>query len=434
MAAPVFGDCYTLTMQRLKTKLLEERYAQTTDKVGNFARYLLKRFIDDRCFESAGSLSYTSILAIVPFATVVFAVLAAFPAFEQWTDRLAAFVFSNFVPDVANNLENGIRTFAESASSLPIKGLLGLLLTVGLTMWAVESAFNRIWRVPSPKPKLIRFLVYWGLLTIGSLVIVSLLALNSALSVYINLADYTPGFLDGISLLLAPFLIGFVGLTGAYWLIPHRQVPLRHAMIGGFIATLLFELLKWLFSIYLKSVSFQQIYGALAVLPISLVWLYSVWLVVLLGASITATLSSFRYRPKAVRAAKGIDFYWVLRLVARLQDAELRAERLSFNTLSALEPNIAEPMMRSHLSGLADLGLAQSDSHDHWWLDAPLSQFTLGDLHQGLGLRVPVGPQALPSQGDNIDARVLPIIKALCGSLQTPLERQLSTCFPGSVE
>ena len=61
-------------MQRLKTKLLEGRYAEIVDKSGNFARYLLRRFIDDRCFESAGSLSYTSILAVVPFAAVVFAV------------------------------------------------------------------------------------------------------------------------------------------------------------------------------------------------------------------------------------------------------------------------------------------------------------------------------------------------------------------------
>lgn len=416
-------------MHRLKTKLLEGRYAETVDKSGNFARYLLRRFIDDRCFESAGSLSYTSILAVVPFATVVFAVLAAFPAFGQWTDRLSGFVFSNFVPDVAANVENGIRVFAGSAGSLPIKGLVGLLLTVGLTMWAVESAFNRIWRVPTPKPKLLRFLVYWGLLTIGSLLIVSLLALNSAVSVYINLADYTPGFLDGAGLFAAPLLIGFIGLTAAYWLIPHRQVPLRHAMIGGVIATILFELLKWLFRIYLQSVSFQQIYGALAVLPIALVWLYSVWLVVLLGASITATLSSFRYRPKAVRAAKGIDFYWVLRLVVRLQDANARGERLTYNTLSALEPNIAESMLRGHLAGLAEIGLLQSDSHDHWWFDEPLSKFTLGDLHQGLGLRIPLGRETLPSQGDDIDARVLPIIETLRGSLNTPLQCPLSRCL-----
>mgnify|MGYP003450551258 FL=1 len=105
-------------MQRLKTKLINGPHAQTIDKWGNFTRYLLKRFTDDRCFESAGYLSYTSILSIVPFAAVVFAVLAAFPIFDQWTEQLTDFVFKNFVPDVANNLENNLRSFAESARTL----------------------------------------------------------------------------------------------------------------------------------------------------------------------------------------------------------------------------------------------------------------------------------------------------------------------------
>lgn len=416
-------------MHRLKTKLLEGPHAHKVDKIGNFARHLLKRFIDDRCFESAGSLSYTSILAVVPFAAVVFAVLAAFPIFDQWTQNLVDFMFDNFVPGVADNLEQRLRTFTDSTRTLPAKGVLALLLSVGLTMWSVEKAFNRIWRVPAPKPKLLRFLAYWGLLTAGSLCVVSLLALNSALSVYINLADYTPGFLDGVGLMLAPAVIEFFGFSAAYWLIPHRSVPLRYALTGGAIAMVLFELLKWLFAIYLQSVSFRHIYGAMAVVPITLVWLYAVWLVVLFGASLTASFASFRYRPKAVRAARGIDFYWVLRLVARFHEAQARGAHLPFNSLALLEPNIAEPTLRSYLAGLAGIGLIESDSHDHWWLSGPLSMHTLKDLHQGLGLRIPVEDIDLPSQGDDIDASIMPVIDELRRSLKAPLERPLSHCF-----
>jgi membrane protein len=417
-------------MHRLKTKLLEGPHAHNVDKIGNFARHLLKRFIDDRCFESAGSLSYTSILAVVPFAAVVFAVLAAFPIFDQWTQNLVDFMFDNFVPSVADNLEQSLRTFTDSARTLPATGVMALLFSVGLTMWSVEKAFNRIWRVPMVKPKLLRFLTYWGLLTAGSLCVVSLLALNSALSVYINLADYTPGYLDGVGLMLAPVLIEFIGFSAAYWLIPHRSVSLRYALTGGVIATILFELLKWLFAIYLQSVSFRHIYGAMAVVPITLVWLYAVWLVVLFGASLTASLASFRYRPKAVRAAKGLDFYWVLRLVVRFQQARTQRTRLTFNSLSLLEPNIAEPMIRSYLAGLAGIGLIESDSHEHWWLSGPLSEHTLKDLHQGLGLRIPVEDIDLPSQGDDIDGLILPVIDELRGSVKARLERPLSLCFP----
>ncbi len=418
-------------MHRLKTKLLEGPHAETVDRLGNFSRYLLRRFIDDRCFEAAGSLSYTSVLAAVPFAAVVFAVLSAFPIFDQWTQQAADFVFANFVPGVAQELESALRAFAGSARGLPAKGILALALSVGLTMWSVEKAFNRIWRVPSPKPKLLRFLAYWGLLTLGSLAVVALMALNSALSVYVNLAAYAPSSLDGLGLRLAPWLLEFTAFTGAYWLIPHRDVPLRYAAAGGAVALLLFELLKWLFVVYLGSVSFEQIYGAMALVPITLVWLYSAWVVVLLGASIAATLSSFRYRPRSVRQARGIDMYWVLRLLARLVEAERRGTRPSFDALAALEPHIAEPMLRAYLDGLARIDLVQCDNHNHWWLAAPLDGFRLLDLQQGLGLRVPAGEAELPSRGDDIDARVLPIIAVLRDALAAPLQRPLSDCFQG---
>lgn len=416
-------------MHSLKTKLLNGPHAETIDKLGNFMRYLARRFIDDRCFEAAGSLSYTSILAIVPFAAVVFAVFTAFPAFDQWSEKLTDFVFASFVPDVANNLENAVSGFARSARTLPITGIAGLLFSVGITMWSVEKAFNTIWRVPAPKPKLLRFLIYWGLLTVGSLCMVLILALNSALSVYINIANYAPPMLDGMGLLLAPLLLEVAAFTCAYWLIPHREVPFRFALIGGVTATILFELLKWLFGIYLASVSYRQIYGAMAVVPIALVWLYSVWVVILLCASITATLSSFRYRPKAVRMAKGIDFYWVLRLIARFNEADHNKAHLSFGVIAMLEPNISEQKLRSYLTGLASIDLLQSDSHDHWWLSKPLSDVNLKDIHHGLGLRIPVDSTGLPTQGDHIDAQVAPIIQELKDSLKTPLDRPLSDCF-----
>lgn len=416
-------------MHSLKTKLLNGPHAELIDKLGNFMRYLARRFIDDRCFEAAGSLSYTSILAVVPFAAVVFAVFTAFPAFDQWSVKLTDFVFANFVPDVANNLENTVSGFANSARTLPSTGIIGLLISVGLTMWSVEKAFNSIWRVPSPKPKFFRFLIYWGMLTLGSLLIVALLALNSALSVYVNFANYTPSVFNGLGLFLVPIVLELLAFTCAYWLIPHREVPIRFAFIGGLCAMFLFELLKWLFGIYLSSVSYQHIYGAMAVVPISLVWLYFVWVVILLCASVTATLSSFRYRPKAIRAAKGLDFYWVLRIIARFNDADKNRQHLAFDTISLLEPNISEPMLRSYMLGLANIDLLQSDSHDHWWLSKPLSNFSLKDIHQGLMLRIPIESIELPSQGDHIDNQVMPIIQVLKSSLAAPLERPLSTCF-----
>ena len=148
------------------------------ERVSAFGKFLLRRFIDDSCFESAGALAYTTMFAMVPFTAVVFVVLSAFPVFDEWTARLTHFVFSNFVPASARVLEQYLHGFANSAKELSAAGVLALLFSVLLTMWSIEQAFNRIWRVPAPRPQLTRFLLYWTLLTLGSLLMVAAVVLS----------------------------------------------------------------------------------------------------------------------------------------------------------------------------------------------------------------------------------------------------------------
>src|SRR5690606_9937799 len=117
------------------------------ERIRSFVRFLWSRFLDDRCFETAGALSYTSLFAMVPLAMVVFGVLSAFPVFEDWTDRLSGFVFSNFVPSSARVVEDYLRGFALGARRLTVPGIIALMASALLAMWSVESTFNRIWRV-----------------------------------------------------------------------------------------------------------------------------------------------------------------------------------------------------------------------------------------------------------------------------------------------
>jgi membrane protein len=264
-------------------------------RVADFARHLWHRFLEDRCFESAGALAYTTMFALVPLSAVVLAVLSAFPAFDHWTARLVDFVFSNFVPSSARAIEQYLRNSAEIARHLSAGGIFALLVSILLTMWSVEQAFNRIWRVHSPRPRMSRFLIYWTALTFGSLLMVAALATTSALFSLPALAGVEAQDFTGQLLRALPMALEWVGFTLAYWLIPHRKVPRRYALAGGALATLLFEGLKWGFAIYLRNASFEQLYGALAVVPIFLIWIYSSWLAVLLGASFAASLSSLHY-------------------------------------------------------------------------------------------------------------------------------------------
>ena len=121
------------------------------DRSTTFFRFLARRFVDDRCFESAGALSYTTVFALVPLSTVVFAILAAFPVFDAWTQALIDFVFQNFVPDAASAVAGTLQELAGSARQLSWKGLGALAVSVLLVMLAIEQTFDRIWRVPASR-------------------------------------------------------------------------------------------------------------------------------------------------------------------------------------------------------------------------------------------------------------------------------------------
>ncbi|MDC6684681.1 YihY family inner membrane protein, partial [Leclercia adecarboxylata] len=127
----------------------------------SFGRFLWRRFLDDRLFQAAASLAYTTVFALVPLAIVVFGVLSAFPVFDRWSDTLSDYVFSNFVPNAARAAEGYLRQFSASAGQLTAAGFIALVVSLLITLNSVEETFNQIWRVSSTRPKLTRFLVYW---------------------------------------------------------------------------------------------------------------------------------------------------------------------------------------------------------------------------------------------------------------------------------
>ena len=135
-----------------------------------FARFLWRRFLDDRLFEAAGALAFTTVFALVPLSMVVFGVLAVFPAFGQWRDQLSDYIFSNFVPDSARAVEDVLLQLSTNTAQLTTIGVIALVISVLVTLVSVETTFNRIWRVKSARPTFARFLVYWTVLTLGALV------------------------------------------------------------------------------------------------------------------------------------------------------------------------------------------------------------------------------------------------------------------------
>lgn len=400
------------------------------ERVQSFSHYLWTRFLDDRCFETAGALAYTTLFALLPLSMVVFGILSAFPQFDVWALQLSNFVFSNFVPSSARVIEGYLLGIAKNPSPLPLTGIGAVLVSLLLTMWSIESTFNRVWRVPTPRPRLIRFLMYWTLLTLGTLLAVSSLAITSYLFSLPALSGVES--LDWSQRLLSylPNVVELMIFSCAYWLIPHRSIPFRFALAGGLFATVLFELAKRGFAAYLLKVpTYEQLYEHLAVVPIFMLWLYLSWVVVLLGASFAASLSSFRYQPRSLQLPSGMELYGYLRLLGRMNAARRAGNGLHLADMQALEPMLTDDLLQRMLSGLGELNIVRRAEDGGWLLARDLATVSLGELHEGLGLRIPCTETSLPGFDDPLGRDATRALEHLRQPLQAPMARSVGSFF-----
>lgn len=267
--------------------------------LGKFARQVAKRFEQDRCQRVAGALSFTSVLAIVPLTAVMLAVLSLAPGFSAWMNVIQDFIYSNFVPAAGEAVQKYLTQFASKAGRLTAVGLLFLGATAIMLMATIEQALNDIWRVANTRKLLHRFLSYWALLTLGPMLVAGSLTLTSKLFMLPFLGRAEVTLLREVLDVVLPLAFEFGAVVLLYTVVPNVQVLWRNALIGGLFAAVLLEVAKYLFAAVMKYfTTYQIIYGAIAVLPIFLVWIYISWVIILLGAIVTATLNGWQWTGK----------------------------------------------------------------------------------------------------------------------------------------
>jgi membrane protein len=260
-----------------------------------FVRRVVARFEQDRCQRVAGALSFTTVLAIVPLTAVVLAVLSLFPKFSALMAVIQDFIYSNFVPAAGDVVQKYLMQFASKAGRLTAIGVLFLMVTAILLMATIEQAFNDIWRTANTRKLLHRFLTYWALLTLGPILIGVSLTLTSALFALPIFDGLEHGWVHGFLDLLLPLVFEVGAAVLLYTVVPNVAVAWRDALVGGLFAAVLLEMAKRLFAMSMKYfTSYQILYGAIAALPIFLVWVYISWVIILLGAIVTATLGERR--------------------------------------------------------------------------------------------------------------------------------------------
>lgn len=404
-------------------------------RAGTFARFLAKRFLDERLFQAAAALAYTTLFALVPLAMVVFGVLSAFTAFREWSDQLRDYVFANFVPGAAENLKDTLDIFLKNTGKLTALGVVALMISLLITLNSIEATFNRIWRVSSARPKLSRFLVYWTVLTLGALMAAASLALSARFYALPVFATTGGRLLQNLSLSLAPVLIELVAITAIYRVVPHRTIKWRYAVAGALLATLLLELIKWGLGIYLGSFNaYQKIYGALAAAPILLLWIYLCWVAVLLGASLASSMAAFRYQPASMRLPLGYEIYGLLRMLGRFNEARAKGKGLHSDQIQALEPILTDALIQQMLGQLGEINLLRRDEEGEWLLARDLDDMTLAELYEACQLRIPVAEAHLPCGDDSLGIAARAALDDLHVPLRELLKHRVSDIYAGHHE
>jgi len=258
---------------------------------GRFATVIWHRYFDDHVQTNAAALAFTTVLALVPAAAVMFSMLSVFPVFQDWATELENFVYDNLVPAAGDLVQSHVQEFIGQTGRLTAFGLLFLLVSALLLLFTIEETLNKIWRVENSRSVMQRLLSYWAVLTLSPLLMGASLSLTSYLVTTALQGDGNVAEARGWFLGILPFLFETLAFVLLYTAVPNKPIRFKHALAGGVFAAVMFEITKRSFTWYISNFhSYEIIYGALSSIPIFLLWIYLSWLVVLVGAEITAVL------------------------------------------------------------------------------------------------------------------------------------------------
>ena len=258
-----------------------------------FCTIFWQRFNQNKLTQAAGYLTYSTMLAIVPLIMVVFSIFSAFPVFNEVTGALKAFIFTNFAPSASDMVGQYIDEFVNNSKKMSAVGIISLIVVALMLINSIDRTLNSIWQDTGTRPIFTSFAIYWLILTLGPL----LVGVSIAASTYVKIMfESAASFSFGLKLLsFVPFLSTWFIFTMIYMVVPNKKVSIKHSAAGALIAAVFFTLGKQAFAWYIVTFpSYQLIYGAMATLPIMLLWIQLSWTVVLLGAQLAAVLAEVR--------------------------------------------------------------------------------------------------------------------------------------------
>ena len=364
----------------------------------SFVAYTLRRYIADGMTLSAGALTFSTILALVPLMVIAFAILSGFATFDPARERMEALFFNIFVPEFGAEVGNYITEFSRNAANLTGFGIIALAVTAVMLLWTIEATLNQIWRVQKPRSIGVRVLIYWTVLTLGPLLLGASFVLTSGTFTTVSQwarqgvgLQQTEQALPTLGLFFA-FVTQALTFMLLFKIVPARSVRLRDAAVGGIIAGIGVQILRIGFdTILVRGSAYETVYGAVAILPIFLFWMYLSWSVVILGAVFAASLPDWWKMRNTLSDAKPTPSQKLEVAVAVLSILARHArdgETASPEELQDASPlNVADEVFNS----LRSTGYVIVTEDDRVGLLRDLHITTVADLARDLGLALGVG-------------------------------------------
>ncbi|MDN5565723.1 MAG: YihY family inner membrane protein [Psychrobacter sp.] len=355
----------------------------------HFTKFLVRHFFEDNCQQKAASLTYTTMLSIVPMLTVLLMILSSVPALASVRAQIYEVIYSNLLPQSSMQVSKYINSFAEKSSNLTIIGAMILFVTTIVTLTTIERAFNQIWRVEDRSGGLKSMLRYWTIVTLGPLVLGTAFIASSAVQSLSFLNRQIGGY--GIDwafwVQLVTIGITVTGFIAMYWFIPKAKVPFKSAALAGVIVAIVFEMLKHVFGTVMTNfTSYEAIYGAFAALPIFLLWIYLSWNLILLGVEISYTLTIFDTEEVYPRH----PLLSLLDMLNLVHSRHLEGDAVSEQELRKVLGRKELPKWYTYINYLQDSNLITMTADDKYVLKKDLSNMTLWDFYRTLPYPLPI--------------------------------------------
>lgn len=424
-------------------------------EVGDLLRFARRRLREEMLPQVAGSLTFTTTLALVPLLTIVLAIFTTFPIFGQLRTAMETYFAQALMPKaISNTIIANLTQFADKAKGLSALGAVVLLFTTTAMMGMIERVFNQIWRVRRPRPLMQRMLTYWALITLGPLLFGLSISLTAQL--FTATGDMTRAvpvlgtFFGTILSTLASLALTTGAYTLLYVAVPNRYVDWRDALWGALAAAIAFELAKRLFALFIRQFpTYAIIYGALAALPLFLMWMYFSWLITLLGAVVAAALPVIKYeRWWHVPSPGGVfvDAMAVLKVLhggahatgsALVSSNAIRAHtRIGFDELSLLLEQMVGAGWVGRVQPDAPLqggwNSAARSGTDNWVLLADPDKLLVADVYRLFvfgGARASLAPNAQQVAGSTLSLDIDTLSRQVETAVSQGLDQPISVYF-----